>query len=62
MNEIRCHPIIPSLIASAGSDESVRLWNVQSGACIAIFAGHFGHRDDVLSIVRAFDWSTKLFI
>lgn len=39
-----------SLCISASKDESVRLWNVTSGTCVAIFAGHEGHRDSVLSV------------
>lgn len=34
-----------------GQDESVRLWNVQTGICILIFAGAGGHRNEVLSVV-----------
>lgn len=37
-------------------DESVRLWNVQTGICILIFAGAGGHRNEVLSVV----WSRKI--
>ncbi|KAH9573742.1 hypothetical protein CY35_01G016500 [Sphagnum magellanicum] len=32
-------------------DESVRLWNVNIGVCILIFARAGGHRNEVLSMV-----------
>lgn len=37
-------------MATASKDESLRLWNMQSGSCVAIFAGHRGHRDAVISV------------
>jgi polycomb protein EED len=38
-----------SLLLSCSKDESVRFWDVRSGACLAIFAGEQGHRERVLS-------------
>ncbi|KAK7351300.1 hypothetical protein VNO77_10636 [Canavalia gladiata] len=50
INEIRTQTLKPSLVISASKDESVRLWNVQTGICILIFAGDGGHRNEVLSV------------
>ncbi|KAK6946847.1 WD40 repeat [Dillenia turbinata] len=50
INEIRTQALRPSLVVSASKDESVRLWNVQTGICILIFAGAGGHRNEVLSV------------
>lgn len=49
INELRTHPKIPHIVLSAGADLSLRLWNVRTGLCIAVFAGADGHRDQVLS-------------
>jgi len=50
INDLRVHPAMPNIIASASKDLSVRLWNVSNGVCVAIFAGARGHRNDVLSV------------
>ncbi|GJZ61544.1 polycomb group protein fertilization-independent endosperm [Tanacetum coccineum] len=50
VNEIRTQALRPSLVLSASKDESVRLWNVETGICILIFAGAGGHRNEVLSV------------
>ncbi|KAM7260746.1 hypothetical protein ACFE04_026221 [Oxalis oulophora] len=50
INDIRSQLLKPSLIVSASKDESVRLWNVQTGICVLIFAGHEGHKNEVLSV------------
>ena len=50
INDLRAHPKMLNIIASASKDLSVRLWNVSNGVCVAIFAGARGHRNDVLSV------------
>ena len=50
INEVRFHPIERALLLSASADESIRLWHVGTGACLASFVGDQGHRDAVISI------------
>jgi polycomb protein EED len=45
----RC-PADEWVLASASKDESIRLWNLKTGCCFAILAGHEGHRDSLISI------------
>ena len=48
--DLKTSPTNNSLLLSASVDESVRLWNLETFACVAIFAGHHGHREAVLSV------------
>ena len=50
INELSVHPIDSGLIFSASKDRSVRLWNLRTFVCVAVFAGEKGHRDEILSL------------
>ena len=45
--DLRVSPTNEYLLLSASVDESIRLWNLQSFACVAIFTGQHGHKEAV---------------
>lgn len=48
INCLTVHPTDKNLVLSASKDESLRLWNLATGICVAIFGGLKGHCGDVL--------------
>eukprot|EP00607_Mallomonas_marina_P009988 CAMPEP_0182419830 /NCGR_PEP_ID=MMETSP1167-20130531/4188_1 /TAXON_ID=2988 /ORGANISM="Mallomonas Sp, Strain CCMP3275" /LENGTH=351 /DNA_ID=CAMNT_0024594941 /DNA_START=174 /DNA_END=1229 /DNA_ORIENTATION=- len=50
VNDIKMHTVDDSLCFTASQDESIRMWNIRTSMCVAIFAGDKGHRLNVLTI------------
>ncbi|KAL7549858.1 hypothetical protein ACHAWF_013115 [Thalassiosira exigua] len=50
VTDLKFSPANEWLLLSASKDESVRLWNLRGGVNVAVFAGHNGHRGQVLSV------------
>lgn len=48
--DLKVNPLNEWLLASASTDESIRLWNLKDGTPVAILSGRCGHRDAVISI------------
>lgn len=50
ITELKSHTICEGILFSASEDTTIRMWNIKSKKCLAIFGGFTGHRDYVLSI------------
>jgi polycomb protein EED len=50
VNDLKVHPVNDELMVSASYDESIRLWNIRTCVCIAIFAGEKGHIAEAICV------------
>ena len=50
ITELHQHPLDQGLIFSASYDNSIRLWNVITGVCVAMFFGEQGHQAKVKDV------------
>lgn len=57
INDVKIHPRDPSLVLTASKDESLRLWNLRTGATVAVFSGLKGHRGEVVHADFSIDGS-----
>ena len=60
VNGLAVHPRDSTLLLSASKDESIRMWNLQTGTMVAVFAGIKGHRGEVIGV--DFDRSGRKFV
>ncbi|SPQ98580.1 unnamed protein product (mitochondrion) [Plasmodiophora brassicae] len=60
VNEVRACPTNPVLLLSASKDRSVRLWNIETTICVAVFSGEAGHMNEVLSADFSLDGLIEL--
>lgn len=49
IHDLKVHPKDSSILLSASGDHTMRLWNIESGQCIAVFGGADGHVDQIVS-------------
>ena len=49
LGSLKFCPVNEWILLSASFDRSCRLWNLRNATCLAIFAGHEGHKDIVMT-------------